>query len=94
MRGFTTLAIAAALFIASSGVSVAERNLESGSADSEPDLSCSQIIAKKAEAGKDITSEHLAAKLKISVDRVNQCLGTAGAPGSDSKKSSGESSGN
>ena len=75
MRRLVMLSAITAVMLVGSGVALAERNLESGSAGSEPDVSCEQVIAAKSTAGKRISREKLAAKLHTSVDKVNQCLG-------------------
>ena len=76
MKRFLILSIpVAAGLLLLAGAALAERNLESGSAGSEPQVGCDAVIAAKSTAGKKISREKLAAKLKIPVERVNECLG-------------------
>jgi len=75
MSRFVTIAIFVGILILKGNAAFAERNLESGSAGSEPQVGCEQVIAKKSAAGKRMSREKLAAKLNISVEKVNQCLG-------------------
>jgi hypothetical protein len=75
MKRFAMLSTFAAVLLLLAGAAVAERNLESGSAGSEPEVGCDRVIAAKSTAGKKISREKLAAKLHTSVEKVNECLG-------------------
>jgi hypothetical protein len=75
MRRSAVLTMVAALLLVGSTAVVAERNLESGSAGSEPQVGCGRVIATKATAGKKISRAKLASKLHLSVEQVNDCLG-------------------
>ena len=55
MKRFLILSILAALVLLFGGAAIAERNLDSGSAGSEPQVGCDRVIAAKSTAGKKIS---------------------------------------
>jgi hypothetical protein len=67
MKKSSTVAIAAALLFAASGVALARHT---GSIDPE----CNKVYKAKADADKSVSSKQLAQELNMSVSKVNSCL--------------------
>lgn len=77
-----TAAVAASAILGSVSASPAQsgKDLDSISAEKEPNLSCDQIIGQKA-AADGISNADLAKKLKVSTAKVEECLGAKPAAG-------------